>query len=184
MFYSHTHFSTRVTNLQGTDPWYVLRNNGLQKIAGVVSQFEVIWLVVEILQWGKTVLSPGTTPCQSSKRCSSSFQKSYMEREFLRCLNCSFYSPVLWYSSLHGAAISSPVPSPDLPAKRNNDVKFSNNCIPFIHIQYLRDCPLCARAQQVPSSPPPLPTENSNFLKNSSNELYSISVGYENHLPK
>jgi hypothetical protein len=75
-----------------------------------------------------------------------------------------------------------PVPSPDLTAKRNDDVKSSHNCIPFIHIQYLRDYPLCAGAQRVPLSGPP--TENCNFLQHTSNDLVSPSVIYENHLPK
>jgi hypothetical protein len=49
------------------------------------SQAEVIWLLLNILQWGKTVLSPGTAPHQNSKHCLSFFQTSYKEHPTENC---------------------------------------------------------------------------------------------------
>jgi hypothetical protein len=130
----------------------------------------------------ETVLSLGTAPCQKSKRSSSSFRTSYKEREFLRSLDCSFYSPVLWYPFLCGAVISSPVPSADLTAKRNNDVKSSHNCIPFIHIHSVfKRLPIMCRCPASAFTGRHPPKVNYDFLKNSSNDLDSISVSYENH---
>lgn len=75
-------------------------------------------------------------------RCLSSFQTSCKERQFLGNLNCCFYSPVLGYPFLHGMVISSLVPSPDLSAKRNNDMKPPHNCIPLYSYSIFKRLPI------------------------------------------
>jgi hypothetical protein len=134
------------------------------------------------LQWGKTVLSLGTASHQNSKHSLSSFQTSYKEREFLGSVNCHFYSPVLWYPFLCGAVISSLVPSPDLSAKRNNDVKSSHNYIFLYSYSVFKELAIiCWCLANSIITPHP---NRKLQLPQKLLQWFRYSFIYENHLPK